>query len=900
MRWPGLVGRNWRSGGRPKPGTRFTARSIWPRSSAPSAVIVGGREAAEVADRLKNRDVPVVLRLDFPEKPKVPTRDAYRQKDAKDRPEPLRVLEDRARQWEERVGTAAALDRADVKFAFCTNGLEKIADFPRKLREVLKAGLPEDSAIEALTSHAAEIAGLGERAGTIEPGKLDHLIALSAPIGDDKATVRFLLIDGQKFDLDNDEDRKGTDEEETSDKPDDATDKAGTSSDKPAAEPRRPGAESMKQEPRQPRFVDVASELDEDRAPTLSTGGNVLIKDAVILTVSEAGTIPRGSILIRDGKIDAIGPDLEAPDGVMVLDAAGMVAMPGIIDTHSHMAISGGVNESSLSIVPEVRVADVVDGEDTTIFRAAAGGVTAARLLHGSANTIGGQDVVIKLRFGRPGHELILHDESRPQGVKFALGENVTRNRSRFPNTRMGVEAVIERAFQEGIDYDERREAHENATRSGEPSPPFRRDLRLEALAAIVDGSYKIHSHCYRSDEILMLLRVAERYGVRVQSLQHVLEGYKVAPEIAAHGASASTFSDWWAYKVEAYDAIPYNAALLTEAGVQVCIKSDSDELVRHLNLEASKMVKYGGVTEAQALKMITLNPARELGLEHRLGSLEPGKDADIALFNAHPLDSYARCELTLIDGEVAFQRTRDGSLTPRDGDHVRMPQPSPEPLGRKVEVPLSAEGTYALTNATLHPVSGPTIERGTVVISDGRFAAVGGPETAIPSNATRIDLNGLDVWPGMIDSASQVGLFEIGSLSETHDSADSADFQPELRSSVAIHPDSEIIPVTRLNGILSAFVLPEGGLISGRGCLINLAGWVPPEMVVDDLTALSVGMPNYVHPDPDRGRRSGDNDPNRRRREQLENITKMFRKAKRVWRDRRESPGAGRQVPGT
>ena len=302
----------------------------------------------------------------------------------------------------------------------------------------------------------------------------------------------------------------------------------------------------------------MATELDEDRKPSIHTGGNVLIKGATILTVTK-GTIAKGSILVEDGKIKAVGTGLTAPEGVTVIDAAGLVAMPGIIDTHSHIAVQGGVNEGTLSVVPEVRVKDVVTGDDVAIYRALAGGTTTARLLHGSANTIGGQDAVVKLRYGKPGRDLIIRDG--PQGVKFALGENVTRSRGRFPNTRMGVESVIERAFEEARAYratwDDYQQGREDARTPAKLGPPPRVDLRLEALAGILDGSIKIHSHCYRSDEILMLLRTAQKYGVRVQSLQHVLEGYKVAAEIAAHGASASTFSDWWAYKIEAYDAIP-------------------------------------------------------------------------------------------------------------------------------------------------------------------------------------------------------------------------------------------------------------------------------------------------------------------------------------------------------
>ncbi|RUL88414.1 hypothetical protein TsocGM_07420 [Tautonia sociabilis] len=582
--------------------------------------------------------------------------------------------------------------------------------------------------------------------------------------------------------------------------------------------------------------------------PSLKTGGDVLITGATILTVTN-GTIPHGSILVRNGKIAEIGESIEAPEGVTVIEADGMVAMPGIIDTHSHMAISGGVNEGSLSIVAEVRVKDVVTGDDVTIYQAAAGGVTAARLLHGSANTIGGQDAVIKLKYGQAARDLILRDG--PQGIKFALGENVTRKRSddpdRFPFTRPGVEAVLVRAFDEARQYQARRRAYADAIASGEDLPPFRRDLRLEALAEILDGKIKIHSHCYRADEILMLLRTAESYGIRVQSLQHVLEGYKVAAEIAAHGASNSTFSDWYAYKVEAYDAIPHNAALLTEAGANVCIKSDSGEEVRHLSMEAAKMVRYGGVSEQEALAMVTINPARELGLDYRLGSIEVGKDADIALFDAHPLDGFAQCQLTLIDGEVAFQRYsgEDGPLLrPRPGDHVTMPVASDDLRGRTVEVTPNPEGTYALVNGRIHTVSGPTIEGGTIIIQDGLIAELGGGETAVPEGATTVDLGGLDVWPGMIDGGSDLGLNEIGSISATQDARELAPYQPELRASVAINADSALIGANRLGGVLSGLVRPTGGTISGQGALIDLNGWIWSELVQADELALHVNVP--------------------------------------------------------
>ena len=413
-----------------------------------------------------------------------------------------------------------------------------------------------------------------------------------------------------------------------------------------------------------------------------------------------------------------------------------------------------------------------------------------------------------------------------------------------------------------------------------------------------------------------MLLRTAQKYGVRVQSLQHVLEGYKVAAEIAAHGASASTFSDWWAYKIEAYDAIPFNAALLTEAGANVCIKSDDAELMRHLNLEAAKMVKYGGVSEAQALAMITINPARELGLEDRLGSIEVGKDADIALFNAPPVRR-------LLAVRAVADRRRGLLPAARAGRQAggAAGRPLEDAAGARAasdaagcEIAAQPKGVFALVGANVHPVAGPEIPGGTVVVADGKIAAVGpAGAVSIPPMAQTIELGGLDVWPGLVDAGSTVGLAEIGSLSETQDFADAAQFQPELRTSTALHPDSEHIPVTRANGILTSFIQPTGGLISGQGCLIDLNGWVPRELVIVDAAALNVRIPAYIVRNPEGRRgfpgRPGQGpgqggggeaaDPNARRKEQLDKIKELFRKAiaydavVRGARQRGESPPA-------
>jgi imidazolonepropionase-like amidohydrolase len=399
----------------------------------------------------------------------------------------------------------------------------------------------------------------------------------------------------------------------------------------------------------------------------------IAIMGGTILTAGPQGTIEKGTLLIRGGKIAAVGQDVQVAVGVPVIDATGRYLIPGLIDAHSHTAIEGSVNECTDSVTAQVRAADVVDQRDVNIYRQLAGGVTTVNVLHGSCNAIGGQNVVLKLRWGQGPEGLLFKDA--PRGIKFALGENPKRSNAqrpgtpRYPATRMGVEVVIRQAFREAQEYRREWEEYERKVKAagakGEKALPPRRDLRLEALRDVLAGRVLVHAHCYRSDEIVMLIRLADELGFKVRTFQHVLEGYKVASEIARHGAGASTFSDWWAYKMEAWDAIPYNAAVMQAHGVRVSLNSDSDELARRLYWEAAKAVKYGGVSEDEALKMVTLNPAWQLGVDQRVGSLEVGKDADIAMFNTHPFAPDARVEMTLVDGAVLFDRDKD--LAARD-----------------------------------------------------------------------------------------------------------------------------------------------------------------------------------------------------------------------------------------
>jgi imidazolonepropionase-like amidohydrolase len=398
-----------------------------------------------------------------------------------------------------------------------------------------------------------------------------------------------------------------------------------------------------------------------------AAAGVILIRNATIMTASH-GTIKNGSILIKDGKIAAVGPNVNSSDpGVRVIDATGKYVTPGIIDCHSHTAVEGNVNEGTLSVTSMVRIRDVIDPYNPDIYRELAGGVTTLNILHGSANAIGGQNAVVKLKLGRPLDEWIIPDA--PQGIKFALGENPKRSNSqgggapvqrRYPATRMGVEETIRDAFDRAKDYKRKWTEYEAKKASDPNAIAPRRDLQLDALVEILDGNRMVHSHCYRDDEILMLLGLGDELGFHVQTLQHVLEGYKVANEIAAHKTGGSTFADFWSYKMEAYDAIPYNAALMAERGVVTTINSDSDERARRLYLEAAKTMKYGGLGEEEALRTATLNAAIQLGISKRTGSIDVGKDADLVIFSEHPFSVYTVPEMTFIEGQVYFDRQLD------------------------------------------------------------------------------------------------------------------------------------------------------------------------------------------------------------------------------------------------
>lgn len=391
--------------------------------------------------------------------------------------------------------------------------------------------------------------------------------------------------------------------------------------------------------------------------------GHLIVRDATLWTCSSRGTIEHADLLVSDGKIVNVGQHLPAPADAVIVDGTGKHITPGLIDCHSHTAVSGSVNEAGSAITAEVRIGDAIDPDDISVYRELAGGLTVANVLHGSANPIGGQCQVIKLRWGALPEEMKF--EGAIPSIKFALGENPKQSNwgdrytSRYPQTRQGVEQIIRDEFRAALDYERSWKDYE----SGKHKIPPRRDLRLESILEILRGKRIIHCHSYRQDEIEMLMRVAEDFGFRVATFQHVLEGYKVADQMAKHGAGGSTFSDWWAYKIEVYDAIPYNGTLMHDAGVVVSFNSDSDELARRLNTEAAKAAKYGGLSQEEALKFVTINPAKQLRIDKRVGSLEAGKDADFTVWSGNPLSTYSICEQTWIDGRKYFDREEDRKM---------------------------------------------------------------------------------------------------------------------------------------------------------------------------------------------------------------------------------------------
>ena len=659
----------------------------------------------------------MIIPLNFPAKPEVA-----------DPQNALQYSTEQLKHWDMAPDNAAKLADAGFQFALTSAELKDRKDFRKNLSRAVNRGLNESAALAALTTNPAKEFGQAKRLGKVAPGFIANLVVTDGNYFDKKSKVQSVWIDGNEYEVAPDPLvdavgdwtlREGNNSWTLSVKADggslivdekklklanykldqdrisfsvnadtilqkDVTRFKGTITGGKAtgyvfypdgsssgwtavldSAKTEKGKKSKKESASNLSLVfpEGAYGLDED-VPSPKT---ILINDATIWTSGEKGVLKEYDILIQDGKIKKIAINISLPRGnALIIDGTGKHVTPGLIDAHSHMA-GESINEGFQNVTAEVRMRDVIEPNDVAMYRALAGGLTTINLLHGSANPIGGQNVVMKLRWGSFSDDLIF--KPAPQGIKFALGENVKRVRSygRYPETRMGVEQVIRDAFMAARDYKKSWDIYNKDAKLKRSAIPPRRDLELDAMVEIMEGKRLVHSHSYRQDEILMLTRIAEDYGFTMATFQHVLEGYKVAERLAEHGAGASTFSDWWAYKYEVVDAIPYNGTLMTNAGVTVSFNSDSDELARRMNLEAAKAVKYGGLDEAEALKMVTINPAKQLKIDRYVGSLEVGKDADFTIWSGHPLSSYTICEQTWIEGKQYFSLEQDQYFRQRD-----------------------------------------------------------------------------------------------------------------------------------------------------------------------------------------------------------------------------------------
>ncbi len=532
-----------------------------------------------------------------------------------------------------------------------TGTLAKVVEEGAKAEEVKLAGVSVSEALLTFRVEGKEFSKEGPARGsaTVAKDADGKLTLLGTVVWADGSTDK---LTGTRTGEPSAEEKKTEEQKETKEE----GEKGEGDKEKKDGEAKKPEGK-----PEKPSLYPVNYPLgDFGRAAAPDQPKLLALKNATIWTCGKEGTLEGATLLIGEGKVIALGKDLAIPEGATIVDATGLHISPGIIDCHSHIATDGGVNESSQAITAEVRIGDFVDADDIGIYRQLAGGVTSSNILHGSANPIGGQNQVLKFRWGTTGEAMKFAEA--PQGIKFALGENVKQSNwgerytTRYPQTRMGVEQIIRDAFAAAIDY---QKAHDRWNQDHTGLPP-RRDLELEAIAEITQGKRWIHCHSYRQDEILALIRVCEDYKITIGSLQHILEGYKVADVMAKHGATGSSFSDWWAYKYEVIDAIPFNGALMHRQGVIVSFNSDDAELARHLNHEAAKAVKYGGVPPEEALKFVTLNPAKQLRIDQWVGSLEPGKHADFVVWSGPPLAVTSRCRETWVDGRKYFDREAD------------------------------------------------------------------------------------------------------------------------------------------------------------------------------------------------------------------------------------------------
>ncbi len=683
-------------------GNALRADKIGDANGIQYTILGGGNEFERIAE-IKATNAKYIIPINFPE--------AY---DVSDPYQASYVTLEDMRYWNQAPTNPKILAENGVPFSLTTYDLKSMSKFKDNLMKAIEYGLPKTKALEALTTVPAQILGKSAMIGSLKKGSYANFLITSGDIFDKSTTLYENWVQGNK-NIVNDKDVKDIRGDYKITLQGKSYDVAITGEvSKPKVEVKQDttklsskiaydnswltlsfstdkgentyrmigavtqdsdnlsgrlvlpdGSESFFTATKSSAFEEKDKKESEKSAPkvmpvtypNLGYGftskpkqQDLLFKNATVWTSEADGILENTDVLIKNGKISKIGKDLSA-GGATVIDATGKHLTAGIIDEHSHIAALA-INEGGQNSSAEVKMEDVVDPEHMGIYHSLAGGVTSLQLLHGSANPIGGRSAILKLKWGEEADGLI-YDNS-PKFIKFALGENVKQSNwqsfSRFPQTRMGVEQVFMNYFQRAKEYDDKKKAGQ----------PYRYDEEMEVLAEIINGERFISCHSYVQSEINMMMKVAEHFGFRVNTFTHILEGYKVADKMAEHGVGAGTFSDWWAYKFEVNDAIPYNAAIMQSQGVTVAINSDDREMIRRLNQEAAKTIKYGGMTELEAWKMVTINPAKLLHLDDRMGSIKEGKDADVVLWSGHPMSVYSKAEKTIIEGTTYFDLEKD------------------------------------------------------------------------------------------------------------------------------------------------------------------------------------------------------------------------------------------------
>ena len=675
-------------------------------------VIVGGGDEYERIKNVKATNAKLILPINFP--------DAY---DVSD-PFLASVLDiSSMREWNQKPANPKIVADNNISFAFTMHKLKGAKDFSSNIMKAIEYGLDKTKALEALTTVPAGILGKSNSLGSLKNGAHANFLITSGDLFSKGTTLFENWVKGNKYVLESMaiKDIRGdytfttggstynmsisgsvskpkvnikTGDKELGSKvsyKDNWLNLAFTSKDESKQEffrfvsrvtdnPNLSGKIIFPNGNESSVFAQKSNTKSEDESNNMKSGKDskilkeiapitypnnaygfktlpkqetLLFKNATIWTNESDGILENTDILIKDGKIAKIGKNLSS-NGAKQIDATGKHITAGVIDEHSHIA-AASINEAGHNSTAEVTIEDVVVADDIDIYRNLAGGVTSIQILHGSANPIGGRSAIIKLKWGEDANNLIYRDT--PKFIKFALGENVKQSNwqsfSRFPQTRMGVEQLY-------VDYFTRAQEYDKAKKSGKP---YRKDAEMEVIAEILNKERYISCHSYVQSEINMLMKVAEKFDFNVNTFTHILEGYKLADKMKEHGVGGSTFSDWWAYKYEVNDAIPYNAAIMHNQGVVTAINSDDAEMSRRLNQEAAKSVKYGGVSEEDAWKFVTLNPAKLLHIEDRVGSLKVGKDADIVLWSGHPMSIYTKAEKTIIEGVTYFDLERDKQI---------------------------------------------------------------------------------------------------------------------------------------------------------------------------------------------------------------------------------------------